>query len=157
MIFVTIGTQAPFDRFIQIIDELASEIQEPIIAQTYKSEYKAKNIKSIEFLPPDEFNTLFDEARLIVSHAGMGTIISALNKNKPIIIFPRIASLGEHRNDHQMATAQKMEQLKYTYVAYNAKQLKSLILTPNLKPLYKLGDFASSKLIQSIADFINNK
>lgn len=155
MIFVTIGTQAPFDRFIQIIDELASEIQEPIIAQTYKSKYKTKNIKTIEFLPPDEFNTLFDKARLIVSHAGMGTIISALNKNKPIIIFPRIASLGEHRNDHQMATAKKMEQLKYTYAAYNAEQLKSLILTSNLQPLYKLGDFASNTLIQSIAEFIN--
>ena len=69
MIFVTIGTQAPFDRFIKIIDEIAKNLDEEIIAQTYKSEYKAKNIKTISFLAPDEFNKLFKEARMIVAHA----------------------------------------------------------------------------------------
>lgn len=154
MIFVTIGTQAPFDRFIRIIDEIAPSLKEPIIATTYKGEYKPQNIKTVDFLPPDEFNKLFNEARLIISHAGMGTIISAMNKQKPIIIFPRKASLGEHRNEHQMATAKKMEQLNYVYVAYNEEQLQTLIMTPDLKPLHQLGDFASQQLIKSISEFI---
>lgn len=154
MIFATIGTQAPFDRFIRIIDEIAPSLKEPIIAQTCKGEYKPKNIKTVDFLPPDEFNKLFNEARLIISHAGMGTIISAMNKQKPIIVFPRKASLGEHRNEHQMATAKKMEQLNYVYVAYNEEQLQTLIMTPDLKPLHQLGDFASQQLIKSISEFI---
>lgn len=157
MIFVTIGTQAPFDRFIRIIDELAPLLDEPVIAQIYKGEYKAKNIKTIDFLPPDEFNKLFNEARIIVSHAGMGTIISALQKQKPIIIFPRIAALGEHRNEHQMATAKKMKELGYVYVAYNEKELKNILLYKDIHCLHNLGDSASPTLVQSISDYISKQ
>lgn len=67
MIFCTIGTQAPFDRFVKIIDEVAAHLDEEIIAQVYKSEYVAQNIRTVEFLPPDEFNKLFSKARLIVA------------------------------------------------------------------------------------------
>ena len=46
MIFATIGTQAPFDRFIKILDEIAPMSNELIIAQTYKGRYQPKNIKT---------------------------------------------------------------------------------------------------------------
>lgn len=154
MIFCTIGTQAPFDRFVRIVDEVAGHLDEDVIAQVYKSEYQAKNIKTIAFLPPDEFNKLFNKARLIVAHAGMGTIISAMRQNKPIIIFPRIAALGEHRNEHQLATAQKMKELGYVYVANNAEELKDMLTKPDLKPLHELGDFASQSLIDELCKII---
>jgi UDP-N-acetylglucosamine transferase subunit ALG13 len=34
----------------------------------------------------------------------MGTIISAVEYGKRVIVMPRRASYGEHRNDHQLAT-----------------------------------------------------
>ncbi len=154
MIFVTIGTQAPFDRFIQIVDEIAPMIDEEIIAQVYKSEYVPKNIKTVDFLAPDEFNKLFDTARMIVSHAGMGTIISAMQKQKSIIIFPRIAKLGEHRNEHQLATAKKMQELGYVYVANNKEELQELLLRKDLQPLHQLGKFASRSLIDDLCGVI---
>lgn len=154
MIFVTIGTQASFDRFIKVIDEVAPLLDEPVVAQIYKGTYKAKHIKTVNFLPPDEFNKLFNEARLVVSHAGMGSIISAMQKQKPIIVFPRIAVLGEHRNEHQMATAHKMKELGYVYVAMDEVELKSLLLRKDLKCLHRLGDSASPELIQSLAEYI---
>ena len=154
MIFCTIGTQAPFDRFVRIVDEVAASLNEEVIAQVYKSEYQAKNIQTVDFLPPDEFNCLFSKARLIVAHAGMGTIISAMRQHKSIIIFPRIAALGEHRNEHQLATAQKMKELGYVYVANNAEELKELLIQPNLKPLHELGDFASQSLIDELCRII---
>lgn len=154
MIFCTIGTQAPFDRFVKIVDEVAADLDEEVIAQVYKSDYQAKHIKTIDFLPPDEFNRLFSKARLIVAHAGMGTIISAMRQRKPIIIFPRIAALGEHRNEHQLATAQKMKELEYVYVANNAEELKELLMKPDLKPLHELGEFASLSLIDELCKVI---
>lgn len=154
MIFCTIGTQAPFDRFVRIVDEVAANLDEEVIAQVYKSEYQAKNIKTIDFLSPDDFNKLFSNARLIVAHAGMGTIISAMCQHKPIIIFPRIAALGEHRNEHQLATAQKMKELGYVYVADNAKDLWELLKTTNLKPLHDLGSVASKSLIDELRKVI---
>jgi UDP-N-acetylglucosamine transferase subunit ALG13 len=154
MIFVTIGTQAPFDRFIEFVDEIAISIEEPVIAQTFKSTYIPKHIKTVDFISPDEFNLLFSEARLIISHAGMGSIISALTLGKPIIIFPRLASLEEHRSDHQIATAMRMNELEYVYVAYDKKQLKDLMLSENLKPLKTIGNTISESLIESIKSFI---
>lgn len=154
MIFCTIGTQAPFDRFVKIVDEVAACIDEEIIAQVYKSEYVAKNIRTIDFLEPDAFNKLFNKARLIVSHAGMGTIISAMQQNKPIIIFPRIAALGEHRNEHQLATAQKMKELGYVYLANDAITLEKMLKKQDLKPLHELGEFASQSLINELIQVI---
>lgn len=154
MIFVTIGTQAPFDRFIKIIDEVAPEVGEEIVAQVYKGSFKPKHIKTIDFLAPDEFDALFEKARLIVSHAGMGTILSALKQHKPIIIFPRIAANGEHRNEHQLATAEKFKEMGSVYVAMNEGELKELLLRRDLKPLAEIGEYASSSLIESIEKFI---
>ena len=84
----------------------------------------------------------------------MGTIISAMRQHKPIIIFPRIAALGEHLNEHQLATAQKMKELGYVYVANNAEELKELLIQPDLKPLHELGDFASQSLIDELCKVI---
>jgi UDP-N-acetylglucosamine transferase subunit ALG13 len=154
MIFVTIGTQAPFDRFIRIVDEVAPQLGEEIIAQVHQLGFEARNIKTVNFLAPDEFNELFEKARLIVSHAGMGTILSALQQKKPIIIFPRIAALGEHRNEHQLATAKKFKELGSVYVAMNEEELKALLLCKDLKPLAEIGEYASQSLIDSIEEFI---
>lgn len=154
MIFVTIGTQLPFDRLIRIIDELAPQLNEDVVAQVYQCGFMPKNIRTIDFLAPDEFNTLFDKARLIVSHAGMGTILSALQKDKPIIVFPRIAALGEHRNEHQLATANKFKELGSVYVAMNENELRTLLFSKDLKPLSEIGKYASRSLIESIEKFI---
>ena len=154
MILVTIGTQAPFDRLIKIIDDLAIDINEPVIAQVYGGQYQPHNINTVDFLSPKEFEELFEKARIIISHAGMGTIISALFKEKPIIIFPRLASFQEHRNDHQLHTEMKMNELGYAYVAYDQKQLKDLLLNNDLKVLHRIGETASTSLIQSIEHYI---
>ena len=153
MIFVTIGAQIPFDRLIEIIDEIAATIDEPVVAQTMSGAYRARHLETVSFLPPDEFNRLFAEARLIVSHAGMGNIISALKFGKPIIIFPRLASLKEHRNDHQMATAMRMNELGCVYVAYDKTQLQDLLLRKDLKPLWHAGN-APNSLIETIIESI---
>ena len=153
MIFATIGTQAPFDRFVKMLDEVCEGINEEVVCQTIGCTYEAKNIRIIGFVAPDEFNRIFSEARLIIAHAGMGTILSALKQQKPLIIVPRLASLGEHRNDHQMATAMRMHELGYVNVAYDKTQLANLI-SKDLKPMKIIGDSASESLIKSINDFI---
>lgn len=154
MIFVTIGTQIPFDRLIEILDRIAPELNEEIYAQALRGKYKPKHLKLIDFIEPDEFEKVFVQARLIVAHAGMGTILSALCKSKPLIIFPRIAALGEHRNDHQNATAMMIKEKKYAYVVTDEKELREL-LHMDLRPLKKIGEFASESLVKSLKDFID--
>jgi len=157
MIFVTTGAQLPFDRFIQAVDEIMESMDEPVVVQALKSNYHPKNFEMVDFIPPDEFNKILTEARLIVCHAGIGSILSALEYEKPIIIFPRLASWGEHRNDHQLATAMKMNELGYAYVAYDKKQLKDLMLAGDLKPHKAAKNVSENRLTQSVIDFVRER
>ena len=73
---------------------------------------------------------------------------------KPLIVFPRIAKLGEHRNEHQLATAQKMQEFGYVYVARDEEELKSLLKKTDLKSLHELGEFASRTMIDELCRVI---
>ena len=161
MIFVTVGTQEPFDRLIIALDEIAPQLGGvKIVAQVSNSSYTPENIQTIDFISPLLFNNYFKQAKLIISHAGMGTIISALEQAKPILVFPRLAKLKEHRNDHQLATARAFEKLNYIYVAYNEKELKENLVNlwnGPLKHLHKLEKFASQELINSIHNYVSDQ
>jgi UDP-N-acetylglucosamine transferase subunit ALG13 len=158
MIFLTTGTQEPFDRLVKAVDEIAPLLHTEIIAQISKTEYRAKNIETFAFASPSEFSTYFNKAELIISHAGMGTIISALQREKPILIMPRLAHYREHRNDHQLATARVFEKLHYVHVAFDEKELKTKLLSvfeSRLQPLHKIDQYASPELIASIKRFLS--
>src|SRR5687768_1666107 len=115
MIFVTVGTQGAFDRLISTMDQVAELLPHiTFVAQVSTGgSYKAKHMKALEFISPTEFDKYFSAAELVVSHAGMGTIISAFEREKPILVLPKLVKYGEHRNDHQLATAKRLESLNY--------------------------------------------
>ena len=108
MIFVTVGTQGQFDRLIRTVDEWAGlRGRTDVFAQTGPSDYRPEHIRSKPFIDPTEFRKHVESASLVIAHAGMGSIITALEFGKHIIVMPRRADLGEHRNDHQVATAKR--------------------------------------------------
>jgi len=156
MIFVTVGTQLPFDRLVRAVDEIAPLADEEIFAQTNGGTYMPRNIGYTDSLSAAEFDRMFRQARLIVSHAGMGTILSALMYQKPIAVMPRFAFLGEHRSEHQYATAVKMNEMHCAHIAYDSCQLRNLILNKEIGTLRDLGDTAPENLIRSLKDFLSD-
>ncbi|MDE5594559.1 MAG: glycosyl transferase family 28 [Muribaculaceae bacterium] len=154
MIFVTTGTQEPFDRFLKIIDAIVPYLHEEIIVQAFRDIYNPKNFSLREFISPGEFVSIMERSRLVVSHAGMGTILSALRMDKPIVVFPRVAAMGEHRNEHQIESANKMYDMGYVYLASDENALQSYMLNKNIQPLKKIDNKASDSLINSLVDFI---
>ena len=128
MIFVTVGTQLPFERLIQAVDDWAgAHPNVPVTAQVGMTEYKPKHLHCVQGLTPQAYQEKLNAANLIVSHVGMGTIISGLSNAKPMILMPRLASLGEHRNDHQVATASKFSHFKLIDIVETPEQLKKAI------------------------------
>jgi UDP-N-acetylglucosamine transferase subunit ALG13 len=127
VIFVAVGTQFPFDRLIRYVDEWAAQHQTAGIAQIASGEYLPKHLQWERFMTTEVFNQHLQVADLIISHAGMGNIITALDKHKPIIVMNRQYALGEHRNDHQRDGLEWMEKLPGVYTASTEEELHALL------------------------------
>jgi UDP-N-acetylglucosamine transferase subunit ALG13 len=109
VIFVTVGGQLPFDRLVHTVDGWAArQTSTRVFAQIGASDRTPAHIRWEHFLSPDEFEAKAREAEVLVAHAGMGSILTAFELKKPIIVMPRRAHLGEHRNDHQWATVKNL-------------------------------------------------
>ncbi len=82
----------------------------------------------------------------------MGSILTALELEKPIIIFPRRAALGEHRNEHQLATAKKFSgRTEGVYVAFDEAELIELLTnTHKLRPSKEFSSYADKAMIEAI-------
>ena len=144
MIFVTVGNMDPFDRLIKAIDHwaLTNPSDEKIFAQIGDGQYVPENFEYVRSLSPDDFKKRFQEARLVVSHAGMGTIITALELGKPIVVMPKKASLGEQWNEHQLATVRRFKRSEQLIVVESEGELSSELNR------WKSGSMGTSELVK---------
>jgi len=156
MIFATVGTQLPFDRLVSSVDEWAQVNEIPAcFAQTGRGARTPRHMDHAATLTPSQFATHIAKCTAIVSHAGMGTILTALKYQKPIIIMPRLAAMGEHRNDHQLATARHVGDRRGIYVASDEVDLiEKLDRVRALAPADSVSDAASAQLLKALRDFI---
>lgn len=106
MIFVTVGSALPFDRLIQAMDAWAAgHPQTEVFAQIGAGAYVPQHMGYERMITPAEFRRRSESANTIVAHAGMGSVITASELGKPIVLLPRLASAREHTTDHQLHTA----------------------------------------------------
>lgn len=156
MIFVTVGTEMPFERLVRAVDDWARENgRTDVFAQIGRSAWRPTFIPHAEFLAPAEFNQYFARASAIIAHAGMGTILSALRYDKPILVLPRRAALGEQRNDHQLATARQLLALGKINVALDETELRErLERLDELSVRGHTGAYANTALLAAVREFI---
>jgi len=130
MIFVTVGTHTQqFNRLLRKIDELIEKgkIKEKVIAQIGYSTYKPKNYEYFSFTSEKKILELNKKASLIISHGGVGSIITALQFKKPIVVVPRLKKFKEHVNDHQIQIAKAFEKRRKVLVCYDIDELEKII------------------------------
>jgi UDP-N-acetylglucosamine transferase subunit ALG13 len=130
VIFVTVGTQLAFPRLLDAMEAWAGGAGERVAAQAGPDAGQGARWPHLEVaghLSPEAFDALFGQARVVVAHAGIGTILSARRHARPLVILPRRAALGEHRNDHQMATARAVANLPGVHVAWEAGEIAALL------------------------------
>jgi UDP-N-acetylglucosamine transferase subunit ALG13 len=109
----------------------ASKEKKVVVAQVGNSKFQSNNISVLQSVESEQFEEYIKKCDFIISHAGMGSILTALRVKKPIVIFPREASLGEHRNDHQSATARSFSNVDGVYVAKTQEELISILNKSN--------------------------
>ncbi len=156
MILVTVGTDKPFDRMMKVVDRWAAERgRQDVFAQIGEGGWQPRHIPFVNFFEPVEFKQRFSAAHLIIGHAGMGTILSALLHGKPILVMPKLARLGEHRNEHQTATAKRMMALGNVNVAFDEEEMfQKLDIVDSLQARAPIHPHASGGLVDGIRDFI---
>jgi len=159
VIFVTVGSQEPFDRLIRAVDEWARlRGRSDVFAQIAGSTFRPQHIKFTGSIEPSEFNRVMQEAQIIVAHAGMGSIISALELGKPIVVMPRRAEFRETRNDHQVATAERFGAQGRVIVANNEQDLpEKLDHALTMRDTDRIEAQASPRLIATIRAFLDGR
>ena len=106
MILVTLGTQDK--KFYRLLDAIEEEInkgniKDKVIVQAgYSSDYKTKNMEIFDLIPLKKFDKLVKECDILITHGGVGSIITGLKYNKKVIAMPRLKKYKEHTNDHQV-------------------------------------------------------
>lgn len=124
MILLTVGTQFPFDRLVRAVDDWAVAAgRDDVVGQIGPSSIATRRVRSFPFMDVDAFKKLQDEAQVIIAHAGMGSILTAMERGTPIVVMPRDHERGEHRNGHQFATATRFQSTPGVYVAMDETEL----------------------------------
>jgi UDP-N-acetylglucosamine transferase subunit ALG13 len=154
-VYMTVGTQLPFDRLVKAMDEWAGRSGACVTAQIGKTDFRPKNMEWRNFMESDEADRLIRESDLVAAHAGMGTILNRLQVGRPLVIMPRRAHLAEHRNDHQQATAARLAHLSCITVVEDERSLAATL--DSFRPqsaVTSISSSASPALLQTVRDFI---
>lgn len=151
LIFVTVGSHYQgFDRLIKKVDEIAGKIDEDVVMQIGNTKYKPVNAEYFEFAEYSKVQKLNSSARIVISHAGVGSILTALEQKTHIIIVPRLKKYGEVVDDHQLQIAKEMSDNSNVTVIYDLEELEGSLKTD----FSFTKDCNRNKLVQSLKRYI---
>lgn len=158
MTLVILGTQdKEFTRLLKMVEDEIKKglIKGEVIVQAGQTKYKSKYMEILDLIPNTRFNKLIKEADLVITHGGVGSIISALKHNKKVIAVPRLSRYGEHVNDHQLEIVEEFSRLGYIKSAINKRELTKALeeIDSFEETKYKSNN---NKMIKLIEDFIDD-
>ena len=158
MILVMLGTQNnSFHRLLEKIDDLINKgiITDEVVVQAGYTKYESNNMKIFSLIPVEELEELIEKADLVITHGGVGSIISSLKKGKKVIAVPRLHEYQEHVNNHQKEIIETFDKKGYIIGIQDVNQLEEAI--------EKSKDFIpekyqsnNKKMLNIIENFIDN-
>lgn len=157
MIFVMLGTQNnSFHRLLEEIEKLIENgtITEDVIAQTGYTNYETDKMKIFDLISRNELEKFQNEADLIITHGGVGSIVSSIKKGKKVIAVPRLHKYEEHVNDHQKEIVELFNKKGYIIGIEDVKELGQAIKrVKEFEPKKYISD--NSKLLNIVDEFIS--
>lgn len=133
MIFVTVGThQQPFDRLMRALTALPAD---ELVVQYGHAEPPANVARAVSFQSFPEMLEAFATADVVVTHAGVGSILCATNAGHVPVVVPRLKQYGEHVDDHQVHLIRELERDGRVNVVWEMDQLAAVVAeTPSRRP-----------------------
>lgn len=163
MILVLLGTQNnSFHRLLEEVEKNVENenIKEEVIVQAgytkFEPQTKKQSIKVFNTIPKKELDDLIERANLVISHGGVGSMITANQKGKKVIAVPRYKKYHEHVNDHQVETIEIFAKRGYVMPVKDASELEqALKQVENFQPTIYQKD-EGSNVIGIIEKFIGD-
>jgi UDP-N-acetylglucosamine transferase subunit ALG13 len=107
-VVVTLGTRGyNFRRLVERLVEIMPDGAE-VLWQTGSTEVGGLPIEATGPLPPKELSQAMADADLVISHAGVGSALSALEASRMPLLVPRRSAFGEIVDDHQEQVAREL-------------------------------------------------
>lgn len=155
-IFAMFGTQDKrFDRLLNAI--LASKFikDNDVYVQLGYTKGEYEGIHCQEYYSEEELMHQIDIADLIITHAGVGAIVSALKLKKRVIVVPRLGEFKEQNNDHQVQIMERFDKQGYIIPCTDLTKLDE---TVNNAYNFEPKDYVTEKqgIIDEITAFIND-
>ncbi len=130
MILVAVGSsQFPFDRLLRALDGLGAD--EELVVQHGPSAVRPDAARCVAFLPLDELAELMREARVVVAHGGVGSILLALTNGKRPYVVPRRRVFGETVDDHQVESSRRFARAGLVTLVEEPEELAAAIAAGN--------------------------
>ena len=131
LILITLGTQdKQFYRLLEAVQRQIDnkKIKDEVIVQAgCSSDFKSNDMKIFDLIPMDEFDDLIKKCDILITHGGVGTIITGLKNNKKVIAAARLEKYKEHVNDHQLQIIENFSNAKYILTLENFDELDKVI------------------------------
>lgn len=159
MILVLLGTQNnSFHRLLEEIEKNIEDgtIKEEVVVQAGYTKFESKKMKIFGLVPKEELEKLQQQANLIITHGGVGSIITSIRKEKKVIAVPRLHEYGEHVNNHQIEIVNNFNNQGYIIGIEKVEDLKQAILKSNeFKPnKYEINNELMIKIIEEYIEKI---
>ena len=158
MTLVILGTQDKvFPRLLEAIEKQIElgNLKGKVVVQAGSTKFESKYMKIFDLIPMKQFDELLSKSDLIITHGGVGTILSALRKDKKVIVVPRLAKYQEHENDHQLEIVDSFSKLGYILPCKDLNELSDVLeQVKKFKPKKYVSD--NHKMLNLIEDYIDN-
>lgn len=128
MIFVTLGThEQPFVRALDLMAELDGDDEVLIQHGATPARADLRNGKWVEYLESDALTARMNSAEVVISHAGVGSMITAIRAGVKPVVVPRLARFGEHVDDHQLQLAERFAERELVLVCRPGDSLREIV------------------------------
>ena len=150
MILVTLGTQdKSFTRLLDSIQEQINKgnIKDKVVVQAGFTKYDSDDMEIFDLIDRDKFSGLIKKCDLLITHGGVGSILTGLKNNKKVIVCPRLSKYKEHMNDHQVQIVDRFYEAGYILRYNDGDDLGNI--------LKKVDKFKLNKYKSNTSNFIN--
>ncbi len=129
MILVTLGThEQPFERALDLVSDLEKQHEHVVVQHgATPPRPSSAHVTWVAYLDWDELTATMQNADAVLTHAGVGSTVTAMRAGKKPIMIPRLERFGEHVDDHQVQLADRFEERDAALVYRPDRDLVELI------------------------------